>query len=923
MSKFTIFISSLFRASILIILIFFLFQISSLAQSLGTVQGVVTDALTNNPLPGANVVVLNQQIGAATQKDGSYKISLKPGKYTLMASFVSYKSLKVEITIESNKTTTQNFELVNDLVGTQEVIVLGSRRSDRTVTESSVPIDVITAKEIEMTGLTQTTELLKLLIPSYNAPENTITDGSDHVRPASLRGLGPDQVLVLVNGKRRYTSALVHVNGSIGRGSTGADLNALPASAIERIEVLRDGASAQYGSDAIAGVINIILKKRQGLDASVSVGQYVTSQERGYAEDEGLITGEDASTYNWDGKVEDVNISDGFSTSLHLGYGFNFLENGTFYLSGQYRKHNNTNRSGEDPRQQYFSINGSPDPRESSFDRINHIYGDAETEDIGVFVNGSIPLSDNLELYTFGGYSYRDGLSGGFYRRSQDNRNVRAIYPNGFLPKINTKINDGSIAAGLKGNIGGWNFDLSETFGGNTFNFNVVNSLNTSLGASSPTEFDAGSLKFLQSTTNLDFVNQFEIGTAAPLNVATGFEFRLENYQLEPGEPNSYIDGGVPILDGPSAGNSASVGAQVFPGFTPQNTQDENRTNIGLYVDLENNLLKNWTVGAAGRFENYSDFGSTLTGKFSTRYEFIKEFALRGAVSTGFRAPSLQQSFFSSIATVFIGGVPFEVGTFPVSSNVAKALGAKDLDAEKSVNLSAGFTYSADNFSLTVDGYQISITDRIVLTENFTGGNIPTFLQSKGINANGGRYFTNALDTKTTGIDITTRYGIRLNNESSLRFTLAMNFNKTDITNENDIKTPPELAAVTDIPLLGRVQQGIITEGQPKDSWNFMANYTLQNFDFMIKVLRFGEFKTFDNNELRDQTFGAVWYADFEIAYNVAQGINIAVGSNNILDSYPDKQLKVNSFNGIFPYSSYAPSGFNGRYLYTRVNVRL
>lgn len=912
---------SIFRFSVTLpILLIFTIGIA-FGQIKGTLEGKISDKKSGDALPGANIVVVGTKLGTASGGNGYYNLSLPPGRYEIKVLFMGYKSATQTVSITANETSTLEFALDQDLILAEEVVVLGTRVSGRTVIESSVPIDVITEMEIRKAGVTQTTELLKMLVPSYTAPQNSNTDGSDHVRPAALRGLGPDQVLVLINGKRRHTSALVHLNGSIGRGSTGADLNAIPAAAIERIEVLRDGAAAQYGSDAIAGVINIVLKKRTGLDASASMGEYITTMERGYREDEGLVEGQDASTYNWDGKVEDVSIQDGLSTALHLGYGFEVLETGIVYVSAEYRKHNYTNRTGEDPRQQYFMADSI---KEASFDRINHRFGDSEVSDVGLFVNSTLPLKENLQFYAFGGFSYRDGLSAGFYRRASDNRNVRTIYPDGFLPKINAKIYDGSIAAGLKGNFGGWNYDLSETFGGNSFNFNVTNSLNASMGAESPTEFDCGTLKFMQATTNLDVLNQYKIGTASPLNVAAGLEFRWENYQQEAGEPNSYKDGGVPILDGPSAGKAAATGAQVFPGYTPQDARDVSRTNIGLYVDLENDIISKWTVGAAGRFENYSDFGSTITGKLSTRYEFFKGFALRGAASTGFRAPSLQQEFYSSIATVFINGEPFEVGTFPVSSDVANALGAKDLKAEKSVNLSAGATYSRNNISLTVDAYQIAVTDRIGLTENFVNGDVPGFLQSQGVNATGGRYFINALDTKTTGMDITARYGITLNRVSSLRFALAMNFNETEVTNEDEIQTPAELIAVTDIPLQSRTTIGRLTVGYPKSSWNFSIDYDWNNIGVMLRTIRYGEFTSLHTTDpTRDQTREPAWVTDLELSYNVSKGISVALGSNNLLDVYPDKDYKVSSFNGIYPYSGFSPSGYNGRYIYSRLKVSL
>ena len=904
----------------------FLLNTLILAQNSGTLKGKITDSESGEALIGANIEVMGGHAGTATNTNGEYSLNLTSGTYKIRASYIGYKPKTATVTVTAGKTVTRDFSLSTDILGTDAVVVLGTYSTNRTVVNSAVPIDVITAKDIDNAGYSDTREMLKMLIPSFNAPENSITDGSDEVKPATLRGLDPDHVLVLINGKRRYTSALVHVNGSIGRGAVGVDLNAIPSSAIQRIEVLRDGASAQYGSDAIAGVINIILKEKKGLDVSASLGGYSTVMPRGYSKSESLAPNQAKSTYTWDNGANNVTINDGFSRTFHLGYGFSVNKTGTIYLSGVYSKNNPTNRAGLDPRQQYFTLgNGQPDPREATFDRLNHHFGSPVAENVGGFLNSKIPLGDNLHFYAFGGYTYRNSAAGGFYRRALDDRTVRAIYPNGFLPEISTKIYDGQIVAGLKGLLGDWNYDVSQSYGGNSFNFNVIHSLNTSMGANSPTSFNAGTLKFYQAITNIDLVNQYDIGTSAPLTFAAGAEFRWENYQLVPGELNSYLNGGVPVLDGPDSGKTASAGSQVFPGFTPKNAQDQARTNVGVYVDFENNITAQWSLGIAGRFENYSDFGSTISGKLSTRYALTENLAVRGAISNGFRAPALAQEYFSSIATNFINGVPFEVGTFPVSTTVAKALGAKDLKAEKSVNTSAGLTYSNDNLSLTVDGYIIAIKDRVVLTENFTGSGVQNFLNARGINATGGRYFTNAVNTKTQGVDVTAGYGVRLGKESTLKFTVAMNFNKTEITNKGDITTPSQLIAITSIPLVGRSAQGTIEKSQPTTSWNFMGNYALGAWNFNARVLRFGSITVFssDVSGNRDQTYNPVWTVDAEVSYRFSNNITLAVGSNNLFDAYPDKNLKINSFNGIFQYSSYGPAGYNGRYVYSRINFSL
>lgn len=895
-----------------------------MAQNQGTVQGTVYDS-DNNPLPGANVILQGTQNGTSTDSNGEYELQAAAGTYTLQASFLGFQTTRQSIVIQAGETLTVDITLQTSIVGSDEVVVLGTRRQGRTITQSPVPVDVITAQEVQASGFTQTTQIIRSLIPSFNSPESSITDGTDHVRPATLRGLGPDQTLVLVNGKRRYTSAILHVNGSVGRGSTGVDLNAIPANMIERIEVLRDGAAAQYGSDAIAGVINIVLKKSTGLDASFSYGQHASYEERGYAPNQALPDGgstagfQDSQFYPG---VEDVWRLDGKTSNLHVGYGFELPNNGQLYVAGQYRDRGRTNRSGLDPRPNYFPLqNGDPDPREFTFDRNNHRYGQGELLDVSGFFNGEMEINDNSRVYAFGGISMREGETGGFYRRGSDNRTLRAYYPDGFLPLISSEISDRSIGVGIKGRTSAWNYDLSQTYGHNAIRYGVKNTVNTSMGVGSPTRFHAGTLSFDQATTNLDLVKTMDIGTASPLSVAMGAEYRYELYRLIRGDAESYTDGGVPIQDGPNAGDAAATGSQVFPGFSPANEQNEARYSGALYIDLETDIITPWTVGIAGRLESYSDFGNVATGKIATRYELFQGFALRGAVSTGFRAPSLAQSYFSSIATVFIDGDPFEVGTFPVTSRAARALGAEDLEAETSVNLSGGFTFERGNFSLTADAYRITIEDRVVFTENFTGGGIPNFLQGQGINATGGRFFTNAVDTETQGIDITARYGVNINPESQMRFTVGFNYNETEITNKDEIQTPENLEGLTDTPLFGRVEIGRFEVGQPSTNLNVMANYTTGPWGLMVRGVRYGEIEVLRSDPSEDQIYGSMLSTDIELNYSFSENVRVALGGNNVLDQYPDKTFQGNSFNGIFQYSGFSPSGFGGRYLYSRVTL--
>ncbi len=916
-------------------------------------RGRVTDRQSGDALAGATVQVAGSPTGTVADLDGRYALSVRPGRYTLQISYVGYRTARVEVTVAAGTTTEQDVRLQEDLIGADEVVVVGSRSStERTVIESVVPVDVLGAAEIRATGQTETTQILQLAIPSYNAPRSSISDGTDHIRAATLRGLGPDQVLILVNGKRRHTSSLVHINGTVGRGSTGVDLNALPASAIGRIEVLRDGAAAQYGSDAIAGVINVILRDDEGADAQVTYGGNVSTVTRGYTATEALRPEETAASYNWDDPAEvggqrigapsKVTYRDGQAIAAHIGYGFRPL-GGRVYVSAQVRQNSRANRAGLDPRQQYYTgFNAGQfgaEQTEATFDRDNHRYGNGDFTELSSLANVSVPISGtNAQVYAFGGLSSRVGVTGCFFRPSQDNRTNRTLYPDGFLPEIKSGILDLSFAGGVKGVFGPWAYDASQTLGQNTFDFTIQNSHNASIRPASQTSFDAGQLGFRQATTNLDVFRALPVGLATPLSIALGAEFRAENYTIDAGEEASYLNGGGTVADGPNTGAACAAGSQCFPGFQPRSAQDESRTNVGLYADLETDLVRGVTVSTAGRVERYSDAGTTVTGKVAGRVELPAGFAVRGAVSTGFRAPSLAQSYFTSIATNNVGGQLLELGTFSVTSPLARALGAKDLEPETSTNLSLGLTFARGPAAITVDAFQIEIDDRITFTENFTGAQVTAFLASQGVSATGGRFFTNALDTRTRGLDVTARFGAQAG-PGTLRLVLAGNLNETDVTNATTasnnafnrlIAAPEQLRTLGQPALVGRQRINDYERAQPRSKVSAQATYELGRVSLMLRATRYGEVTVLDGTapdattglNSRDQTYGARALADAELGVRLPRGINIAVGGNNLFDVYPDKVLKFNSVNGVTPYSGFSPFGFTGRYLYTRVGVR-
>jgi iron complex outermembrane receptor protein len=882
------------------------------AQATGTVTGRVTEAETGAPVAGATIRAVGTQVRATTRADGSFRLILPAGSYDLAASFIGYGARQEPVTVSEGRAVTRDFSLVRTGISLDQVVVTGSRRTDRTVVDAPVPIDVLSAEDIERTGLTETSEIIQMLAPSFNFPRPSVNDGTDHIRPATLRGLGPDQVLVLINGKRRHNTALVHVNQSVGRGSTSVDFNAIPANAIDRVEILRDGAAAQYGSDAIAGVINIILKSAPGASVSTTLGKRFSNTY-------GSTT--DAANVVTFGKRD---FRDGRVFQLDGNLGLALRNDGFVHVSAEFRDRERTNRARADVTNQCLA----GDTRCTNPRHIQSWAGDPETQDVLGFVNASLPLANGLQLYGFGGMSKRDGLAAGFWRRSLDDRTVRDIYGNGFLPLIGSDIFDGSAALGVKGNVRGWAWDLSGAYGTNSFEFSVDSSNNASMGTASPRSFYAGAQRFNQITTNLDLIRAFD-RFRFPTSIAFGLEARRDNYKLEQGDPDSFREGGVTILDGPNAGQPAAPFAQVFPGFRPVDEADKSRTNVGAYVDIETNLLRQLLVAVAARAENYSDFGSTVDGKLATRYEPVSGFAIRAGVQTGFRAPSLSQSYFSAVSTNFInvGGVntPFEIRTFAIGSPGATLLGARELEAEESVNYSAGITARPfESLSLTADYYSVEIDNRIVLSGNFIDPSVRTLLENNGIfGVSGARYFTNAIDTRTRGIDLVMQYGLNLAPRGLLRFTAGHNQNKTRVTRV--APTPPQLAAVSTA-LFDRVQRALFEVGQPRNNTSLTANYSLRGLSFNVHTQRFGKVTEYMPavTGAQDQTYGAKWVTDLALSYKFFDRLGLTLGGNNITDQYPDTAITANQTRGIYPFDASSSTwGINGAYYYVKASYDL
>jgi iron complex outermembrane recepter protein len=871
----------------------------------GTIVGKVTEAGSNTPLQGVSVLIVGTQRGALTREDGSYRFTVPAGSYELQARLIGYGTKRQPVTVPAGGTVTVDLVLEKAASQLTAFAVTGSRRtSERTVTDAPVPIDVISASEMKQTGRTETSQILQMLVPSLNFPRTSIAGGTDMQRPFTLRGLTPDQTLVLVNGKRRHTGAVLALNNSIGRGTTGVDLNAIPAASIERIEVLRDGAAAQYGSDAIAGVVNIILKGAGSSSTDLS-----------------FTTG---ATAEGDGEQFQVDGSRTFSLGA----------NGFLNLSGEFRNRGRTNRSNPEFQANGWYLNdATADPGRLAYARENlNWFGDAPTTEGGVMFNAGTPFGNGLQFYVFGGTMLRQATAFGFSRRSRDDRNVRGVYPDGFLPAIVGTSFDASLAAGVKGTTAGFNWDASIETGNNYFRFNLENTLNPTYGLATQKKFYAGSLNSNQITLNLDASREISLGLAKKANLGLGVESRRDRYNIYEGEPASYNDGGQRILDGPSAGRLAITGSQLFFGFRPVDYTNATRTSYAGYVDLEQQIGTRLTVGAAGRAESFSDFGSTTIGKLTSRLQLVpSKLAIRGAVNTGFRAPSLAQINYSASASnvLLINGVPTpnEARTIPVNTDVARALGATPLRPETSTSVTAGFVFTpTSSFSATVDGFNIDIDDRIILSSNFTGTAIQSIL-SRFPGFQGDirpRFFTNAIDTRTRGVDIVLRYAITTADGGTVRLTGGYNYSENSILNDS-IPNPPELRGVSEL-LFDRTERARLVEAQPRNNVRLGASYVRGAWSMELQQAQFGSFITrSDNREtpagrLADQRFSAKWITDVSSSYDFGR-LRATIGADNLFNVYPDEISLLNPDNyfGSRQYSPFSPFGANGRFAYLRL----
>ncbi|WP_151800990.1 TonB-dependent receptor plug domain-containing protein [Acinetobacter bereziniae] len=757
------------------------------------------------------------------------------------------------------------------------IVVTGTRSLKRSKTDSLQPIDVISAQELtERTGSSELGTALSKIIPSINFPRPTVVDGTELVRPVQLKGLSPDQVLVLVNGKRRHTGAFINLGGTIGRGSAPTDLNAIPVSAISRIEVLREGASARYGSDAIAGVVNIILKSdpRTG-EAGIRYGIY----------DKG------------DGEQKQSYVSGG----TRLGdYGYAIF-------SGEWQDNQATNRAGLDLR----------DLNATTYGQRTFRFGDPKSDEVKAAFNAGFDLSDTVELYGFSTYSHRNAETAGFYRLSNASNNVPALFPNGYLPLIRGQLDDFSAVAGLRGEAADWRYDVSANYGLNQYDVNT-RTINVDLykdTGATPNSFHNGKLKNSQSIFNIDLSKEYDISAfASPLNIAFGAQYLNQQYQIKAGDPGSYYKSG-------SSGLS---------GFRQADAGKWTRDSYAGYLDLETDITQKLSASSAYRYEKYDDFGDTNNASLSLRYKLLPQVAVRGSVSTGFRAPSLAQQYFTQTSSQLVNGQFVEAGTFPSSSQVAQLLGAEDLKAEKSKNYSLGFVFTpTSNLYVTLDAYQIDIDDRISLSSNINASSpaVRDYLISKGItntNFSSVRFFNNASDTRTRGVDLVANYQWQNLPYGELTTSLAYNFNRNEVTNVD--KNPDILNALgVNLTRLDRREQyGLLAGSTPEHKFSLANDYKIGNFGINTNITRYGSFKTFSNSgSASDQKFSAKWLLDLALSYQL-KAWKFTLGGDNITNVYPDKDVyDINKpTGGSLQYSQFSPFGFNGAFYYGKINYK-
>ncbi len=858
-----------------VFLLGFMFSASAMTQHL--VKGTIKDA-EGQPVPGVNVYEKGTYKGTVADLNGQFSFEASSGSAILVFSVVGYGRREVAIKDQSEMNITLEERSI-EFGGTQ---VVGTR-SNRSVIETAVPVDIIDVAAVtNKSGQVDVNQILQFVAPSFNSNKQSGADGADHIDPATLRGLGPDQTLVLINGKRRHQSSLVNIFGTRGRGNTGTDLNTIPAAAIDRIEILRDGASAQYGSDAIAGVINIVLKSSVNeFTGTITGGEYMAKTGLKYVDD----------SQRFDGETQNVNAN----------YGIKWGEDGFANFTADFLNKAKTNRVA----------------KPGSF--LNGIYrdkfGDAGGNDLSFFFNSSKPIGEKSGFYFFGGISHRYTDAFAWTRTFDDSRNVVSIYPNGFNPRITSIIDDRSVSAGIRSKIGSWDMDINNTFGMNRFHYTIKHTLNASYENFSPLEFDAGGFQLIQNSTSLDFRRQYS-GIGKGMNLALGAEYRIDNYQIFAGEVGSYeTKRAVFSINAPGDTTFRPGGSQGFPGFRPGDEIKKSRTNLGAYADVEIDMTEPWMVGGAVRYENYSDFGNTVNAKLVTRYKVDRNISVRGSASTGFRAPSLAQKYFNSTFTDFVAGVPIDKVIARNGSAVANALGIPKLKEETATDLSGGFTARYGNFSTTIDGYYVQVKNRIVLTGAFSdSATVVDYLAPLGVGA--AQFFTNAIDTRTRGLDVVLNYAAAFG-DHHVYTSLAANFNRMTLS---AVHTNALLAG-READYFGSREKRFLIASAPKSKINWTTDYKYNQWSANLQLVRFGEVVLENWNLNGDKDiYDAKIVTNITFGYDLTKNIFVNAGAANVFNVYPDKHDPgLTESGGIWDA---VQMGFSGRFIFSRIGFK-
>jgi iron complex outermembrane recepter protein len=911
-----------------------------LAGQTGTIRGSVADS-NGSALPNAAITVEGTGLRATSGNQGEYEVRGVPtGQRTVRVRLVGYRATTASVTVSPGSEVRQNFTLGRSAVQLAPIdVVVGSRARHTAAEELAVPVDVFPAEELQQQGSTETSVILQAVAPSVNFPRQSVTDAGDIVRPFTLRGLSPDHTLVLLNGWRRHQTAVVNsFNYGMGAGSSGVDLNALPSSALDRIEVLRDGAAAQYGSDAIAGVVNLVLKDGAFTPfINADVGRY----------------------------TPDDYPDDGTTTTVNGGWGIP-LGNGSLGLFAEFRDREPTNRAWADPFEDAgtgvtdsINDNGQVVIKRNPVPQPNHHWGDGLEQDILTFANFRMPLNEagSSEFYSFGGYGHRDGTGNGYRRSAGNERNWQEIYPLGFLPEINGKPTDYSGAAGLRGVISGWNYDVGAEFGHNHFDYNIRNTLNASLGpcladpcapgpdrvlgtADDPgipnqLSFFAGRVLREEFVTGLNVARPVNIGLSAPVNFAFGAAFRREKYAIREGELASYINGFH--LDQDSAEVAAS-GSSVFPGFTPDDATERHRNNVGIYADAETDLTPQLLANVAARFESYSDFGERLTGKVAVRYQPSQRVTIRAAASTGFRAPGLSQIAFGKVTTNVIEGEFIDVGVLPVDHPAAVTLGARALEEETAFNFSGGVAVTpVENLTFTADYFHIRINNQILLGATFDDDATLAILSAGGFGFDAVQYFTNGLDTRAQGVDVAGNLRLPTGPSGTLDLTASFNVTRNKIVNVDPLPQVLVDAGSTEPGLLDSVTAIGIEDERPDWRGTLQANFTASRLSALGRLSYYGGFSSAQPGfcDLCRENYGGKGLVDAELGYRFNL-VKLAVGVRNLFDTYPDQPSSTvvvdedgstaKDFNdnfGTFPWAAASPFGYNGRFVYARTEIQL